>query len=966
MDDIRQKILDNISFRDFYSRYIPHFDYYEGMDTYNIICPFHDDDTPSCSLNLKDGLWYCHSCDIGGSIFDFYMKQKGCDFKSSLIAVAKEFNIDIGNYGQGDSNITNINESKDDVKRCHEDLLRNIDDSLDYVQKERGLSKETIIKYNIGYSVKTKRTTFPIYDDAQNLVNVRQHSKHYRDRAKGFKVIGIKGFNQVRLTPLEALKEKDIYIFAGEFDAYLAQSLGLKGAVTKTGPEKQWYKRFNNYFKDKNVAIIYDNDKAGREGANLIATSLLEIANKVKVVVLPLSNKGEDFTDFIIRYGNTIDDFMVCIKSAKTFKITENNISTVDISKTHDVSLEESSLDKYYFKQVSFKAIVAGKDLNPFLVPKKITLNCDMTKDKACAYCKLLAKKGKYEIIYDENDPDILEFVSASQTQKIGIIKKKSGINNCNIFSIDITEASNIEECFLVPAINFKDIAYEDTYRKVFYLGQGLSLNQVYDFNGITVPDPRDQHSVIMINDADSSDTDIDSFTLDDELKKKLKDLFSTKKTKESIAQKFKEKYDDLSENVIQIYDRIDLMIAIDLVYHSALKFRFQNVEIEKSHVEALIIGDTRTGKSVTAKRLINHYRLGEIINCEKATIPGLIGGTYDLGSRKILTWGIIPRNDRRLVILDEADGIDTETISNLSGIRSSCIAERTIAGGTRKALARTRMLWIANPRGFKNLSEYTTGIEAVKSLIGKPEDIARFDFCLAISQKDVPVEIINKKIEEKVDHKFTSHLCNKLLLWGWSRKEKDIVFTEDAINSILKYAVAFGKIFSADIPIVHPNEQRIKIARLAASVAIATFSTDDGVKLIVDSHHVEYVVEYLMDIYSNPILSYTSYSKVKINEQTVENEEVVVDKIKNGFSKKDDNMFEDKKYNSKYFIERMLGAKKIKFDDIMDALQAEGRDEVRECRQFLMLHRCLRKEHSYWLVTEPFRNLLRKIQKDI
>jgi hypothetical protein len=576
----------------------------------------------------------------------------------------------------------------------------------------------------------------------------------------------------------------------------------------------------------------------------------------------------------------------------------------------------------------------------------------------------MLTKKGKHELIYKDTDPDILEFVSASHTQKIGIIKKKLNVKNCSLFHIEIDEAKNIEECFLVPAIDFKDMAYEDTYRKIFYIGQGLQLNSVYDFKGITVPDPRDQHAVIMITGAENSDTDIDSFKMNDELFDQLKNIFTPKeKTIEGIKQFFLDKYKDLSENIIQIYDRLDLMIATDLVYHSALKFKFQGIEIEKSHVEGLIIGDTRTGKSVTAKRLINHYRLGEIINCEKATIPGLIGGTYDLGSRKILTWGIIPRNDRRMVILDEADGIDTEIISNLSGVRSSCIAERTIAGGTRKALARTRLLWLSNPRGFKNLSEYTTGIESVKILIGKPEDIARFDFVLAISQKDVPIEIINKKIDSKTNHKFISHLCNRLIVWGWSRKEDEIKFTDDATNSILEYAVSFGKIFSPDIPIVHPNEQRVKFARLAVAVAIATFSTINGNDVIVEKHHVEYVIEYLMSIYSSPTLAYTDYSKTKILSSTIENEGDVISKIKNGFSS---DLAFDNKYNAKYFVDSLSSCSKIKFSDIQDALQTGERDEVKDCRQFLLIHRCIKKEHSWWVLTEPFRLLLRRLKDEL
>lgn len=953
--DAREKILSQINFVEFYSRYLNDF-----KDTgSNVLCPFHKDTNGSLSIDTEKGLWFCHSCDIGGSIFDFYMKVFDVDFKSSLIIIAKEFKIDIKEF----NTVRNLNNSLSRVDVCHKDLMSNIHESLKYVIEQRGLSLEIIKQYKIGYLKDKKRTAFPIFDIYDNLLNIRQHSRHPGDREKGYKVIGVKGYNKVVLYPASALNQDEIFIFAGEFDCMLAQSLGIPGAITKTGPENQWNNEWNILFKDKKVAIVYDNDKAGKLGALKIAESVSSANNKVKIVELPLSDKGEDFTDFIIKHNNTVKDFISIVKVTNEYIKRGIDPGEIDTD-VYKVKLEESSLDKYFHKQVIFKAICAGKDLNPFLVPRKIEISCNMFKGRDCAFCPLQAARGKMIVNYDKNDPDVLEFVGASQTQKKGIIKKKADINNCNILKINILEAQNIEECFLVPAIDFKEVAYEDTYRKIFYLGQGLTLNHTYDFEGLTVPDPRDQHAVVMINKLSDSDTDIDSFKMTDEIYKQLQIFQPKRNSSEYIKEKLEDKYNDLSEHVTQIYNRFDLHMAIDLVFHSALKFKFQNVEIEKSHVEGLIIGDTRTGKSVTAKRLINHYRAGEMINCEKATIPGLIGGTHDIGSRKILTWGIIPRNDRRLVVLDEADGIDTDIISNLSGVRSSCIAERTIAGGTRKALARTRMLWLSNPRGFKNLSEYATGIEAVKALIGKPEDIARFDFAMAISQNDVPVEVINKIRVIGGNIKYTSDLCNKLLIWAWSRKEEQIEFTEDAIRQILTYAIGLGTLFSSNIPIVHPNEQRIKIARLATSLAMMCFSTDDGNNVVIRTHHVKYIIEYLMEIYSSPALAYLDYSKDKITSNTIANEGEVRVKIINGFI----SSTYDTRYNSKYFISRMVGSYKLKFDDIMDALQAgdDQRKDVKEVRQYLLLNRCIVKEYSYWKVTEPFRFLLRKMQKEI
>lgn len=46
-----------------------------------IICPFHDDSTPSLSINTVHGCFKCFSCEAkGGDLISFHMKLKGIGF----------------------------------------------------------------------------------------------------------------------------------------------------------------------------------------------------------------------------------------------------------------------------------------------------------------------------------------------------------------------------------------------------------------------------------------------------------------------------------------------------------------------------------------------------------------------------------------------------------------------------------------------------------------------------------------------------------------------------------------------------------------------------------------------------------------------------------------------------------------------------------------------------------------------
>jgi DNA primase catalytic core len=53
-------------------------------------CPWHDDSTPSLSVDKEKGLYHCFGCGEAGDAFSLVQKMKGCDFKGSL-AFLKEF-----------------------------------------------------------------------------------------------------------------------------------------------------------------------------------------------------------------------------------------------------------------------------------------------------------------------------------------------------------------------------------------------------------------------------------------------------------------------------------------------------------------------------------------------------------------------------------------------------------------------------------------------------------------------------------------------------------------------------------------------------------------------------------------------------------------------------------------------------------------------------------------------------------
>ena len=45
-------------------------------DQARVLCPFHDDGKPSCSVNLALGVWHCFACHAKGNVLDFVHRME--------------------------------------------------------------------------------------------------------------------------------------------------------------------------------------------------------------------------------------------------------------------------------------------------------------------------------------------------------------------------------------------------------------------------------------------------------------------------------------------------------------------------------------------------------------------------------------------------------------------------------------------------------------------------------------------------------------------------------------------------------------------------------------------------------------------------------------------------------------------------------------------------------------------------
>lgn len=491
------KLPSNIDIEKFYLAYVS--EKSRSGKELHTCCPFHDDKEASFSINLETGAWKCFAPTCP-------------QFKGGDLSQFQALMGDTSYPLESEDKIAPINV---DLVQKHHDILLEHSSILDYLIKKCGYTHETIEKFKLGWD--GERIWIPIIENGK-IINIRKYSPQAKGTAK---VKGVPGRNMMRLWPIENLDEEEIYLFEGEKDTILANQLGLN-AVTVTGGAGSFKMEWVILFKDKRVTICYDIDKAGKEGARRVAQIIGRITKEIKVINLPIHEPSNgDFTDYIVIHGKTIDDFRKVVNKAKTLIIKAPSKVKID-KEVHDVSLDLASRSSFFFKRIRSQIIIAGKDLAPYLVPKKIRIRCSMGK-KICAFCGIGLEGGEFDRTFDHLSPDILKLINCSDTQQDHAIRDTLNVSgNCMQYNCEIVDAQNIEELKLIPELSFSSESKEYVCRTAYYMGHGIISNRGYDIEAITMPHPQTQYATHLIYHMDESKSGIDKFEVTEEVMKEL------------------------------------------------------------------------------------------------------------------------------------------------------------------------------------------------------------------------------------------------------------------------------------------------------------------------------------------------------------------------------------------------------------------------------------------------------------
>lgn len=304
-------------------------------------CPFHNEKTPSMMISPERQSFKCFGCGEGGDVITFVEKIEGLDFYNALKILAERAGVELksrsvkfGNTEYKADRKTRIFEINEWAMKVYHKLLTDhpkADKARKYLQ-ERGLTKETIETFEIGYApnswdfllrfllsknyteaeaveagvaIKSEggkvydrfrgRIIFPINNIMGNTIaftsrileNDDKQAKYINSSESPVYIKGktIYGLDKAKL----AIKEKDLAIMVeGNMDVVACHQAGFKNVVATSGTALtlDQLKVLIRYASE--IAFCFDSDLAGQTAMKRAIRIALQNDVSVKIITTPL------------------------------------------------------------------------------------------------------------------------------------------------------------------------------------------------------------------------------------------------------------------------------------------------------------------------------------------------------------------------------------------------------------------------------------------------------------------------------------------------------------------------------------------------------------------------------------------------------------------------------------------------------------------------------------------------------
>jgi len=165
---------------------------------YKTLCPFHSEKNPSFFVSPARQIWHCFGCSKGGDVFKFIMEIEGVEFGDALRILAKKAGIDLKPFSPEYQKLKTERQRLYEIcelackffeKQLEGKTGREV---IEYLEK-RGINKESIKKWRIGWAPETKRALLDFLvkkgykrDEIEKAgLAIKTETQEYFDRFRG-------------------------------------------------------------------------------------------------------------------------------------------------------------------------------------------------------------------------------------------------------------------------------------------------------------------------------------------------------------------------------------------------------------------------------------------------------------------------------------------------------------------------------------------------------------------------------------------------------------------------------------------------------------------------------------------------------------------------------------------------------------------------------------------------------------
>lgn len=159
MNDARDEIKARISIEDLAGEYL---ELKRTGRNFKALSPWTNERTPSFIISPDKQIWHDFSSGKGGDIFGFIMEVEGMTFREALEFLARKAGVEIETFDSKRSR--EISEKKERLRKIlqisasfYQHMLVRNKEALNYVFKNRKLSKEVVQEFKIGFAPNTQK-----------------------------------------------------------------------------------------------------------------------------------------------------------------------------------------------------------------------------------------------------------------------------------------------------------------------------------------------------------------------------------------------------------------------------------------------------------------------------------------------------------------------------------------------------------------------------------------------------------------------------------------------------------------------------------------------------------------------------------------------------------------------------------------------------------------------------------------